>query len=265
MKDFNTPRIIFLAITVAFAISTFKIYFPNKDEIKKVSAPQKKTKENESKRPRSFNFSDKQTPVKDKIESLKNLQNTKKTPKKFIQVIELKNEFLAIQYLKEVSPDYIYEKDLMTPLMLLIEANMKAAFTEVIGRVKKIDHQNKYGATALVLSSGGGNLSISKALLEKGANPNIKFNKRNFTLLMDASFEGNQELIELLLKFGAEVNTQDKDGKSALHYAAKEGHQSIIPILLSKGADKTQRDNKGMTAYDYAFKEGFLKIVEDLK
>ncbi len=43
--------------------------------------------------------------------------------------------------------------------------------------------------------------------------------------------------IDLLLKWGADINTGDKDGWSPLHYASAEGHVTMVHHLLARGAD----------------------------
>ncbi|EQC51587.1 ankyrin repeat domain-containing protein [Bacteriovorax sp. DB6_IX] len=270
MKNFNIPKAIFLGVTVAFALSTYKIYFPNKDKVTS-HLPSEKLKNSKSQdsnistRPKSFDFT--------RAESLGHLENTKrvqslpKNESNFIQAIELKNPQVIKDYISSINPSYVYPEDRMTPLMLLVENDYIEAFKMALKKVRSqdIDLQNKYGASALVLSSSGANEEMTKLLLERGANPNIKFNKRNYTLLMDCAFEGQYELCKLLLEAGADVNTQDKDGKSALIYAAREGHEAVVKILLRHGADKNLKDSKGMRAQDYAYKHNFQVVLEHLK
>jgi ankyrin repeat protein len=269
MKDFNIPKIIFLAVTISFAVSMFKIYFPNKKEITSHSAKkfQKQDQDkSQSHRPKSYDFK-KDSPIQDTTIITKEIRELEKTPKNFQRILEYKNDQLAADYIKSINPSHIYKSDLMTPLMLLIEADMEDTFLKALKKVASadIDHQNKYGASALVLSSGGGNLRMVKALLERGANPNIKFNKRNYTLLMDASFEGHIELVKLLLEAGAELNIQDKDGRTALILAAREGHDLVVSELVKFGARIELKDKNQMSAKDYAFKNNFKEVLKHLK
>jgi ankyrin repeat protein len=55
---------------------------------------------------------------------------------------------------------------------------------------------------------------------------------------MAASFAGNAEMAKVLLEHGAKVNTQDIDGRSALHFAAEHTNAvDVIPALIRAGAD----------------------------
>ena len=46
----------------------------------------------------------------------------------------------------------------------------------------------------------------------------------------------------MLIKSGADVNKQDKDGKTALFYAASGGNDDIVMLLLKSGADADIKD-----------------------
>ncbi len=56
----------------------------------------------------------------------------------------------------------------------------------------------------------------------------------------------------LLLAAGAQVDTRDKEGRTALHYAAKTGTPESIQLLLDHGASINTQDNAGMTPLHYA-------------
>src|SRR6056297_2446330 len=45
------------------------------------------------------------------------------------------------------------------------------------------------------------------------------------------------EIAKYLIQQGAQVNQQDSDGFTALHYAAKDGHLEIVKLLVGKGAE----------------------------
>ena len=48
----------------------------------------------------------------------------------------------------------------------------------------------------------------------------------------------------------AEVNAQDEDGQTALHYACSIGYESVIQTLLEASADKTISDSEGLKPID---------------
>ncbi|KAK5684750.1 hypothetical protein LTS10_002824 [Elasticomyces elasticus] len=64
------------------------------------------------------------------------------------------------------------------------------------------------------------------------------------SLLSTAVFEGDEEMVKLLLERGGSVLFLDKDGRGPLHVAAN-GHESATKILLKYGADPNLQDNLG--------------------
>jgi ankyrin repeat protein len=64
---------------------------------------------------------------------------------------------------------------------------------------------------------------------------------------MAASFAGNTEMVEALLKHGVRVNEQDIDGRTALHYAVENRQAAdVVAALLRAGADVNRQS--GLTA-----------------
>jgi ankyrin repeat protein len=55
------------------------------------------------------------------------------------------------------------------------------------------------------------------------------------------SFNANPEVIKALLKAGANVNQQEKDGKTPLICAARDENPEVITVLLKAGADVNAR------------------------
>ncbi len=58
------------------------------------------------------------------------------------------------------------------------------------------------------------------------------------TGLINASLHGNNAIVELLLKAGANTNLQDSEGYTALMHASKKGHKNIVKLLLKAGANR---------------------------
>lgn len=72
------------------------------------------------------------------------------------------------------------------------------------------------------------------------------------TPLVEATYYGFAPTVRTLLKHGADPNIQDKDKRTALHYAAASGRKDIVKILLDGGADPAIEDIYGRTAEMHA-------------
>jgi ankyrin repeat protein len=73
-------------------------------------------------------------------------------------------------------------------------------------------------------------------------------------------------VIATLLKAGADLKAQDKDGMAALMYAAsKNENPEVIMALLKAGANAKAKDSKGKTAFDYARYRTVLKDTDTLR
>jgi ankyrin repeat protein len=88
--------------------------------------------------------------------------------------------------------------------------------------------------------------NIIQLLLKYGANVNIQDTKGQTPLHYAISY--NQAYIaERLIQTGADVNIQDTKGQTPLHYAARYNQTHIAKILLENGACIDARDNIGHT------------------
>jgi ankyrin repeat protein len=137
------------------------------------------------------------------------------------------------------------------------------------------DRQLGTGCTALYRATEGGDTDVIRALLAKGANPNI--NAMGFTPFLVAAGVSpgaggggtapNMNLLELMIQHGANVNTQvtgtrsysmrvgynpppDKVGTSALHGAVQAGRTDLVRYLLEKGASPELLDANGRKPID---------------
>ena len=80
-----------------------------------------------------------------------------------------------------------------------------------------------------------GNIHSVKTLLAYGANVNTTDNVGNVAL-MDALIFGDVDIIDLLIKSGADVNAQDAQKVPILERAKKISGENIIKMLETAGA-----------------------------
>lgn len=58
---------------------------------------------------------------------------------------------------------------------------------------------------------------------------------------------------QLLLQYGADVNTKDRTGKTALHYAVGRRNPQLVKVLIEAKADVNATDKSGMSVLDRTF------------
>lgn len=75
-----------------------------------------------------------------------------------------------------------------------------------------------------------------EVFLNQGGNPNLT-SRNGWTLLMSAAFKGNSRILALLFDRGAEINSINVAGESALTMAGGGGHKKCVKFLLEHGAD----------------------------
>ena len=97
-------------------------------------------------------------------------------------------------------------------------------------------------------------LAMITALLKAGADVN-SHDEYGSTALSWASYKGNKDLVKLLLaQPGIKVDETTVDGETALMVAAHNGHAEIVEILLKAGANVSITDEAGETAITHAQK-----------
>ena len=106
-------------------------------------------------------------------------------------------------------------------------------------------------------------VKLIKLLIKTGGvDVNVQdiFDKRR--LLHFVSNYGHKDIVELLIKAGAEVNVQCKFGNTPLHYASMDGHTECIELLIKAGADVNIQDSDGWTVLHFASYGGYKDIVD---
>ncbi len=81
--------------------------------------------------------------------------------------------------------------------------------------------------------------------------------------LVENAAKGRINAVRKCLLNGANPNFQDYDRRTALHLAAVEGHADIVELLLKSGADSNSLDRWGETPKDGALKEHQTAVVDE--
>ncbi|XP_046563153.1 serine/threonine-protein phosphatase 6 regulatory ankyrin repeat subunit B-like isoform X2 [Haliotis rubra] len=132
--------------------------------------------------------------------------------------------------------------------------------------VSDVNAQDSDGNTALHFSSLSDephSHEVIQALLKEGANVQMQ-NRKGQTPLHCAARNKCMECVELLLPV-SDVNAQDTDGNTALHFSflSDEPHShEVIQALLENGADVGIKNKKGETPLHCAARNQCMECVE---
>ncbi len=108
--------------------------------------------------------------------------------------------------------------------------------------------QNSPIDNALRQSAQDGDVAAVKALIADGANVNSRDKTGGTALLWVAPARDNPEMVKLLIASGADVNAADNRGETALMIAASQSNPGIMRALIEAGAKVNARNDKGVTA-----------------
>ena len=144
-----------------------------------------------------------------------------------------------------------------TPLIVALTNGHNDAFTFLIDKGADVNLQDHVGYTALHHAVESRNFDAVSCLVHDGADVNLFTSINKHTPLMLACQFHNMDAINVLLNKGADVNVQDRDGKSALHFACSD----ICYWLIQNLADVNMCDNHNCTPLMQASSKSDVKKV----
>jgi ankyrin repeat protein len=136
-------------------------------------------------------------------------------------------------------------------LSALVEAGADVTAKDPDGRstLYLLAIENKLEQVEIILSKSGVKYNLEEDRDLEGRTP-----------LHIASWQGHTAMVELLLRYGADVNAVDREQRTPLQSSAWQGHESVVWLLLKAGARGDQPCSQGATPLSI----GTLRVFSSL-
>ena len=137
------------------------------------------------------------------------------------------------------------------------------------GSVRLTNEDEEVQITMLDAAASLGQIGTTEYLIRKGANVNLQNDGE--TRLLTAAYKGQNQILEILINNGADINHKRFRGASALHEAVANVSAenlnrkiAVLETLLSHGIDIETADEDGHTALHCAALSGNLEMAKIL-
>ena len=176
--------------------------------------------------------------------------------------VELGHEVLVELFLEVGADTEANDNWGNTSLMIAAQRGDEVTVAKLLEFGANKEATNKNGNTVLIVAYMADQMDIVEQLLNKGANINTPNFKKGFTLLMIAVERKDTNVIEFLLKMGAETTMKDKDGRTAFDYA--NGQYDMIHLLLQFSPSITVSHPIGRKLADYSIYTQLIPLLNRL-
>ena len=107
-------------------------------------------------------------------------------------------------------------------------------------------------------------ITLARVLLDAGADPNYRTVEEQNSLIMLASYDGSNDMINLLIRYGGNPALTNHLEYSPLHIAAWNGHVKTVKTLLDAGVPHDRQTKDKNTPLALAAHGGCLDIMKIL-
>jgi ankyrin repeat protein len=136
-----------------------------------------------------------------------------------------------------------------SPLLFALEYTKSAKMVKFILELGA-DVNKTSGSESKAPLHAAGSVELVKIILKHGANVDTvdRFGRSALQRLLDYSSNSYFEMIKVLIKYKAEVNNRDMVGDTPIITAARNGNHEAVELLLGTGADLSACNDEGANA-----------------
>lgn len=205
-----------------------------------------KTKESDKGRSLNIKYSKKNSKVLPKDPIVQAVEDYKNNTKEYLGELNpqeiTKTSFISKEPLPVIISSNVRDKEnLHIPLVLTVQDLIKsifpaikngdvASFNEIYRKINNPDIVSDDGETMLSTATMFRQHQMIKALLYKGANPDMT-NKLNYLPIEIAVINDDPLALQILLEHGARFNYLDQDGNNIIAMAVEKNHFSAVKVL----------------------------------
>lgn len=158
----------------------------------------------------------------------------------------------------------ILDNNGFSPYLWAVIAGQNSATHLLLSLGVDVNSTSTDGKSALGWAAGLGHSLIAELLVKGGANVMSMTQNTQLVPLEDAAACGDLSTVRLLLNSGADPNYRDREGWSAIHWAAEEGHLDVVLLLLEHGANVNAVSSYGTSPLHCAANGGHNNVVSEL-
>ena len=171
----------------------------------------------------------------------------------------------AIEQYKQNHPENSYEYQEFSKLFDAFESKEIFKIQNINETFEKQGYENMScgSLTLLQLAVLLDSIELVQDILKYGANVNIEnqFGLQD-SVLHSAAELGNAKIVQLLIDAGADIEKTNSDQQTALHSAVLGDHLEVVELLLKNNANANTQDRQGTSPLHYSAYQGNLRMSE---
>uniref|UniRef100_A0A4W3GDN1 Serine/threonine-protein phosphatase 6 regulatory ankyrin repeat subunit C-like n=1 Tax=Callorhinchus milii TaxID=7868 RepID=A0A4W3GDN1_CALMI len=171
----------------------------------------------------------------------------------------------ALAFLKKGVPLHMPNKSGAVCLHAAARRGHTAVVKALLQKGAHVDAKTKDRYTALHIAVQYCKPMVVQTLLGFGAQVQLKGGKAQETPLhIAARVKEGEKVAEMLLKSGADVNTDQENGETAMHIVARHGNLRMLQALLEEGGDLTCQSKAGENPLHIAVRYCHVNLAEEI-